>query len=139
MKYNPEWHSEVNEGARWFDDPANAELIRRAAQRIPDDLGEPGRKAKKSYERRVRIFRAEERAGMDCPAIDPLRIDKDIVEIAALLPHVRPRVREWLAPIHADLLAIAERTLFVRQQILLLADQAPTIDFGPSSDLGIMC
>jgi len=140
MDYDPKWHSEVKEGARWFDDPAKAEIIRRAAQRIPDGLEEPGRKAKEGYERRVRIYLAEERAGMDCAAVDPLRIDKDIVDIAVLLPHVRPRVRAWLAPIHAQLLEIAERTLYVRQQILLLADQAPTIDdLGASSDLCTSC
>jgi hypothetical protein len=139
MNYDPKWHSEVDEGARWFDDPAKADLIRKAAQRIPDDRGDLEQRSKKEYERRVRIYLAEERAGMDCAAIDPLRIDKDIVDIAALLPHVRPRVREWLAPIHTQLLEIAKRTLYVRQQILLLADQAPTLDIDPSSDLGIMC
>lgn len=127
--YDPRWHSAVAAFARNLADPANEREIRKRAQRL-EDHWETRRFAPALFDQRLRAFRADEFAGETRLRFDPLRIDEDLVEIAAMLPYVHPQTLAWLSPIRDEIVAIAERTRPLRQRILSAAERAPVLDLA---------
>ncbi len=130
--YDPKWHPDIAQFARKLAEPRNTTEIRAFAERLYDHWAGQ-RLSRLDYDLRLEAFRKYERDPWFYD-MEPLFIDSQLVEIAALLPYARPQTLAWLKPIHDELTCIARRTKQLRQvrrylESYLLLHPVETLDF----------
>lgn len=124
--YDPKWHPDIEQFARRLAGPENIPKIRATAETFYDNWGNQ-RLSHLAFLKRLAAFHEYERDPQKRD-LDPLFIDSQLVEIAAILPYARRQTIAWLRPIYDELLCIARRTKPDRQA-LLGVQPSPSIDF----------